>query len=44
MPKGILARDDERVITHISNFRNVKRIPDVIKIFNTIKSKSHQNY
>ena len=38
-PKGILARDDERVITHISNFRNVKRIPDVIKIFNTIRKQ-----
>ena len=33
-PKGILAKDTERIITHISNFRAVKRIPDVIYIFN----------
>jgi glycosyltransferase involved in cell wall biosynthesis len=28
-----MAKGDERIITHISNFRKVKRIPDVIKYF-----------
>ncbi len=31
--RELMANDDERIITHISNFREVKRIPDVIKIF-----------
>ena len=38
-PRGLLATADERVITHISNFRDVKRIPDVINIFNTIQKE-----
>ena len=29
----------ERVITHISNFRSVKRIPDVIHIFHAIQKE-----
>jgi N-acetyl-alpha-D-glucosaminyl L-malate synthase BshA len=32
-----LASENERIITHISNFRKVKRIPDVIKIFYKIQ-------
>jgi N-acetyl-alpha-D-glucosaminyl L-malate synthase BshA len=32
-----MARDDERIVTHISNFRKVKRIPDVIKVFHKIQ-------
>jgi N-acetyl-alpha-D-glucosaminyl L-malate synthase BshA len=28
-----MAKDDERIITHISNFRKVKHIPDVIQVF-----------
>ena len=32
-----MAEDHERIITHISNFREVKQIPDVIKIFNNIQ-------
>jgi len=32
-----MATEEERIITHISNFRKVKRIPDVIKIFNKIQ-------
>lgn len=28
-----IANGNERVLTHISNFRKVKRIPDVIKVF-----------
>jgi N-acetyl-alpha-D-glucosaminyl L-malate synthase BshA len=34
-----LATADERVITHVSNFRDVKRIPDVIDIFNAIQKE-----
>jgi N-acetyl-alpha-D-glucosaminyl L-malate synthase BshA len=34
------ATDDEFIITHISNFRPVKRTPDVIEIFSLI-SKEH---
>ena len=34
--RSLLAKDDEKIITHISNFRAVKRIPDIIKIFNNI--------
>ncbi len=32
-----MAKDNERIVTHISNFRKVKRIPDVIKIFHKIQ-------
>ncbi|PIB29927.1 N-acetyl-alpha-D-glucosaminyl L-malate synthase BshA [Maribacter sp. 4U21] len=32
-----MARDNERIVTHISNFRKVKRIPDVIKVFHKIQ-------
>jgi hypothetical protein len=28
-----MATKEEKIITHISNFRKVKRIPDIIKIF-----------
>lgn len=38
-PRGLLATADERVITHVSNFRDVKRIPDVIDIFNAIQKE-----
>ena len=31
--RDIMANDDERIVTHISNFRKVKRISDVIDIF-----------
>lgn len=37
--RSVIAKDTERVITHISNFREVKRIPDVIKVFNLIKKE-----
>ncbi|WP_179344862.1 N-acetyl-alpha-D-glucosaminyl L-malate synthase BshA [Winogradskyella ursingii] len=37
--REVMADDDERIITHISNFREVKRIPDVIKIFNMIQKE-----
>ena len=35
--RSVLASENERIITHISNFRKVKRIPDVIKIFYKIQ-------
>ncbi|UOY06078.1 N-acetyl-alpha-D-glucosaminyl L-malate synthase BshA [Muricauda sp. SCSIO 64092] len=31
--RSLMASDDEKIITHISNFRKVKRIEDVIAIF-----------
>ncbi len=34
-----IAAENERVVTHISNFRKVKRIPDVIKIFHKIQQQ-----
>ncbi len=37
--RSLMANDDERIITHISNFRKVKRIPDVIHIFHRISQK-----
>lgn len=37
--RGNLANTDERIITHISNFRPVKRIPDVIHVFFKIQEK-----
>ncbi|TRX40877.1 N-acetyl-alpha-D-glucosaminyl L-malate synthase BshA [Flavobacterium restrictum] len=35
----VMANPNERIVTHISNFRKVKRIPDVIKIFYKIQKK-----
>ena len=37
--RGMLAEDHQRIITHISNFREVKQIPDVIKIFSNIQKE-----
>ncbi|WP_431157869.1 N-acetyl-alpha-D-glucosaminyl L-malate synthase BshA [Winogradskyella poriferorum] len=37
--RGMMAEDDERIITHISNFREVKQIPDIIKIFYNIQKE-----
>jgi N-acetyl-alpha-D-glucosaminyl L-malate synthase BshA len=37
--RSLMAEDEEKIITHISNFRKVKRIPDVIKIFYKIQEK-----
>ena len=37
--RSLMARDNERIITHISNFRKVKRIPDVIKVFYRIQKE-----
>lgn len=35
----VMAKKEERIVTHISNFRKVKRIPDVIKIFYKIQQQ-----
>ncbi|WP_375324213.1 N-acetyl-alpha-D-glucosaminyl L-malate synthase BshA [Flagellimonas sp. GZD32] len=37
--RSLMANDNERIITHISNFRKVKRIPDVVKIFYKIQKE-----
>lgn len=37
--RSVMATTDEKIITHISNFRKVKRIPDVINVFYKIQQK-----
>ncbi len=37
--RSVMAKDDEKIITHISNFRKVKRIPDIINIFYKIQKE-----
>lgn len=37
--RSVIANENERIVTHISNFRKVKRIPDIIHIFNKIQAK-----
>ena len=37
--RSVIASPKERIVTHISNFRKVKRIPDVIKIFHKIQQQ-----
>jgi L-malate glycosyltransferase len=37
--RAMMANDDERIITHISNFREVKQIPDVIKVFYNVQKE-----
>jgi N-acetyl-alpha-D-glucosaminyl L-malate synthase BshA len=37
--RSVMANKDEKIITHISNFRKVKRIPDVIKVFYNIQKQ-----
>ncbi|MGL2986900.1 N-acetyl-alpha-D-glucosaminyl L-malate synthase BshA [Flavobacterium sp. RSSA_27] len=37
--RSVMANPNERIITHISNFRAVKRIPDVVKIFYKIQQE-----
>ncbi len=38
--RTLMADENEKIITHISNFRKVKRIPDVIKVFNLIQKET----
>lgn len=37
--RALMASKEERIVTHISNFREIKRIPDVVKVFNEIQKK-----
>lgn len=37
--RSLLADEDEKIITHVSNFRPVKRIMDVIHVFNKIQKQ-----
>lgn len=37
--RSVMAKKEERIVTHISNFRKVKRIPDIVKIFYKIQQK-----
>lgn len=37
--RGALAEPNERILTHISNFRPVKRVEDVIKIFYEVQKE-----
>lgn len=37
--REIMAKEDEKIITHISNFRKVKQIPDVVRIFYNIQKE-----
>ncbi len=37
--RSVMALKEERIVTHISNFRKVKRIPDIIQIFYKIQQK-----
>ncbi|GAA4459840.1 N-acetyl-alpha-D-glucosaminyl L-malate synthase BshA [Nemorincola caseinilytica] len=37
--KQMLAPDGERILVHVSNFRTVKRVPDVVKVFAEVKKQ-----
>ena len=37
--RELMAHDDEKIITHVSNFRKVKRVEDVVKIFYEVQKK-----
>lgn len=37
--RGMMAKDNERIITHISNLRPVKRVEDVITVFYNIQKE-----
>lgn len=37
--RDLMAEEDEKIITHVSNLRPVKRIDDLIKIFDKIQQK-----
>ena len=37
--KQMLAPDGEKILVHVSNFRAVKRVPDVIKIFEKVRKE-----
>ncbi len=35
--KKILSPNDEKILTHVSNFRKVKRVADVVNVFNEVR-------
>lgn len=37
--REFMAKEDEKIITHVSNLRPVKRVPDVIEVFKRIQEK-----
>jgi L-malate glycosyltransferase len=37
--KKMLAPNNERILTHVSNFRKVKRVDDVVKIFDIVRKQ-----
>ena len=37
--RSLMANEDEKIITHISNFRKVKRIEDIVRIFYEIQKE-----
>ncbi len=37
--RSLLAEEHEKIISHISNFREVKRIPDIIQVFYNIQKE-----
>ena len=37
--RELMAKSDERIITHVSNLRKVKRVMDVIEVFDRIQKK-----
>jgi len=37
--RAMMAKDNERIITHVSNFRPVKRVLDVVEVFDRIQQQ-----
>lgn len=37
--KKVIAPEGERILLHASNFRKIKRVQDVVKIFNTVRKE-----
>ena len=37
--RSLMAKPDERILTHVSNFRKVKRVQDVIKVFYQVQKE-----
>lgn len=35
--RSLYAKEDERILIHVSNFRKVKRVQDVVKVFQQVK-------
>ena len=40
-PRSLIVSGEERIITHVSNFRPVKRILDVLKVFKHVRQHIH---